>query len=75
MYEVGLKSSYDDIISAVDDFVFFTYEIQVLQHRKKCVDYKWDYVEKYTTFCHIPYILDIFSEYKGSTQHSFLYFR
>ena len=40
-----LESSYDDVISAVDDF--FTNEIQALQHqRKKCVDCKGDYVEK-----------------------------
>ena len=45
MCEGGLKSSYDDIMSAVDNF--FINEIQALQHRcKKCVNRKGVYVEK-----------------------------
>ena len=37
LYQGGLKSSYDDVISAVDDF--FTNGIQALQHQwKKYVD-------------------------------------
>ena len=47
MYKRGLKSSYDDIISAADDFFFLTNGIQAVQHwLKKCVNPKWDYVEK-----------------------------
>ena len=43
--EGELKSSYDDIISACDDFL--TNGIQTLQHHwKKCVDCKEDYAEK-----------------------------
>ena len=35
---------------------FLTNEIQALQHQwKKCVDRKGDYVEKYTSFSHIPW--------------------
>ena len=42
--EDGLKSSYDDITSTVDDI--FTNEIQSPKHwLKKCVNHK-DYVEK-----------------------------
>ena len=41
-----LKSLYDDIISAVDDF-FLTSGIQKLQHQwKKHVGWKKNYVEK-----------------------------
>ena len=53
MYKSGLKSSYDGIISAVDDFL--TNGIQTPQHRwKKCVDCKGYYVEKLTSYGHFP---------------------
>ena len=49
MYEVALKSTYNDNISAVDDFL--TNGIQALQHRRnKCVDCKGHYVKKQTLF-------------------------
>ena len=45
MYKGGLKSLYDDVISAVDDF--FINGIQELQHQwKNGVNHKEDYVEK-----------------------------
>ena len=50
IYKNGLKSSYDDDISAVDDFL--TTGIQILQHRWK---YKGDYIEKWTLLGHIPW--------------------
>ena len=43
--EDGLKSSYDYIISAVDDFL--TNRIQALKHwYKKCVNFRGLYAEK-----------------------------
>ena len=49
-----LKRSYDDIISAVDTFL--TNGIQALWQRwKKYGVCKEDYVEKQTSFCHIPW--------------------
>ena len=45
VYEGGLKSSYNDVISAIDDFL--TSEIQTLQQRrKKYFNHKREYDEK-----------------------------
>ena len=45
MYNGGLKISYDNIISPIEDF--FSNWIQVLQHQwKKCVNCKGNYAEK-----------------------------
>ena len=53
--EGGRKSLYDDIISGVDGFL--TNEIQAPQNKwKKCVNYKWNYIEKQTSLGHIPWI-------------------
>ena len=54
IYEDGLKSLYDDVISTVEDFLIT--EIQTLQHHwKKCVNSKDKYVEKYISFGHNPW--------------------
>ena len=48
-----MKNSYDDVISAIDNFL--TNEVRLLQHRwKKCVHFKRNYAEKKTLICHIP---------------------
>ena len=47
-HECGLKSSYESIISAVDDF-FYKWDPSTVTLMED-VDWKEDYVEKLTTF-------------------------
>ena len=45
IYEGGLKSSYYDVISSIDDY--FEQRIQTLQQKwKKCESHNGDYVRK-----------------------------